>query len=612
MKWLVLAATILISLETSVEAFQFSSQSQVWFANNIPSASKRTVTGVPTQHSKLMDANSYFSIGPKPRTYNGMYNDEPSSSTALSMGIRSILGLGRNNNKKNDDDGKSENPEDIKLALEAIKRDLEAVTAEEKKNKKKASVATKKKKTQKVNAAKAENNVNANANVPKIKVPEIKKKMLQRNIGRVQKEVVAEPTSADTYGETVRDRINRVKSGHMTDEEKAAFLNNALTRTPPGSNGPPIRQAIPSPGDYSRGSNSGSGKSASPFPKDALWNTIVSNGQSSNSSGQGSSSRYGNMNLTGNNDSAKREYLDMVTNPDRFKSYAAMGGYRSSSASADSVDGDGDGDNDGKGKVVENLNMLETPNVEDAEGDLASRLESAAILKEKQDAEAKAKKEEEEKAKQAKFQEEQRRRADEIRRFEEEKVAAKRAADEEKMNVERHAIEAEKKRLSDMQAAQDAYWANKLEEENSRKEKLLSVDEKRSMEEERRMEAEARLAKFAREAAKQAEIEALREAERKREDPHESEILKEVSSNLLFSCEWTMYCRLISKVIVLHLFIILCVPYRRPKMTFTNEREMLISWNDLQRLPRILSLNKGQMMYHQTLSYNSKTKRKPL
>ena len=427
------------------------------------------------------------------------------------MGIRSILGLGKGSK---DDKEKSENPEDIKAALEAIKADLEAVTAEEKRAAKAKAKADPNSKVKSKPEQSKKKKINLMPETkPKIKIPERKKKTVARS-------APSEPTSATTYGETVRDRINRVKSGHMTDEEKAAFLNSALTRTPPGSNGPPIRQEIPAANGSSRGASS---SSASPFPKDALWNTL-SNGKSSSSSSSSSSGnagRYGNTNLTGDSDSAKREYLDMVTNPDRFKSYAAMGGYRSKTPQASN--------SSSKGDVVENLNMLDTPSADDNEADLASRLESAAILKEKQDAEAKARKEEEERTLEAKLQEEQRRRSEEMRRVEEERLAAKRAEEEAKVKAEQDAKDAEAKRIADMQAAQDSYWAKKLEEENARRDRSMAPQDKISLGEKMRSDAEARLAKAAMEASRKAEVERMREEERKREDPHESEILKEVS-----------------------------------------------------------------------------------
>ncbi len=483
MRWLISANIILISYE-GVKG----SQTPAAFVGSRPSH-----TPVIRQSAQVV-ANPKIGI-----TTPGQSEKESifKQRTSLSMGIRNILGLGK---KPKDDDGKSDNPEDIKAALEAIKADLEAVTKEEAKAK--AKPAPEKNKVQ---------------TTSKIKIPDVTKRNKVTSNNNRRRQEPSEPTSADTYGESVRDRINRVKSGHMTDEEKAAFLNSALTRTPPSSKGPPIRQKLPNESS----SSSRRSSSASPFPKDALWNTLTSNGQSSKSGK--STARYGNINLTGNDDSAKRDYLNMVTNPDRFKSYAAMGGYRSSTASSSNVRPDS------KGNVVDNLNMLDSMLDDDTDLDLASRLETAAIQKERMDAEAKAKRDEEERATKAKMQEEQQKRTEELRRMEQEKIAAKRTEEERRMKAEQDANEAEEKRLADLQAAQDAYWAKKLEEEKSRKESQLGKVEIELLEEKKRLEAEARLANAAKEAAKKAEIEQLREEERNREDPHESLVLKEVS-----------------------------------------------------------------------------------
>eukprot|EP01083_Nonionella_stella_P011964 33952_1 len=130
--------------------------------------------------------------------------------------------LGDINKKDND------NPEDIKLALEAIKADLEAVSEDKAK-----STSPKRKKD--LSSVQLPNS-NANA-----------KAAMARKVANIVKPKAESErmNSSKTYGETVQDRINRVKSGQMTDEEKAQFLNNALTRVPQGQNGPKIRQEIP-------------------------------------------------------------------------------------------------------------------------------------------------------------------------------------------------------------------------------------------------------------------------------------------------------------------------------------------------------------------------------
>mmetsp|Transcript_4368 Transcript_4368/g.8397 ORF Transcript_4368/g.8397 Transcript_4368/m.8397 type:complete len:761 (+) Transcript_4368:76-2358(+) len=503
MKWLALAASILLSVESDASTYNChhdkNSALLCFVSNHATSSKSRQVANSPT-----MNKNSFANFGSE-RKVETYFNRNPRQDTSLSMGIRSIFGLGKKT-KEDDEKDRSQPPQDVKAALEAIKADLEAITKEEQSLVKDASD----KDTQGNN----------------MKPPPVEKKAgILNPLGRARQErSEPAPTSATTYGESVRDRIDRVKRGQMTEEEKAAFLRNALTRTPQGPKGPRIRQEIPSASGVTRNASS----SASPARKDALWNTVIGN-KSSSSSSRSSYGGYKSVNLSGRDDSAKREYLDMVTNPDRFKSYAAMGGYKSSSTgNSEAIPND----------VLENSNTVYSEAPIDSQGQgLASRLESAAIMKEKFDAEARIRKEEEEQAYRAKVLEEQQRRDEEIRTREEQKIAAKRAEKERQQREQEERREAEKKRLADLQAAQDAYWTKKLEEERKRTGNSMSAEEKAMMEEKRRQEAAARIAASARQAAKQAEIEKLREEERARENPHEGEILKEAAEDELHERE---------------------------------------------------------------------------
>jgi hypothetical protein len=452
-----------------------------------------------------LSKNSFANI--ESREVESYFNPNPTrQETSLCMGLRSMLGLGKKT-KEDDEKERAQPPQDVKAALEAIKADLEAITEEEESTSKNV-----------LNKKPDDGNMNS---------PVEKKPSILNPLGRTRQEKVEPaPTSATTYGESVRERINRVKRGQMTEEEKAAFLRNALTRTPQVPKGPRIRQEIPS---ASSSVTKNASSSASPVRKDALWNTVIGN-KSSSSSSRNRYGGYKNVSLSGKDDSAKREYLDMVTNPDRFKSYAAMGGYKSSTGSTEMASN--------PNELVEYSNNVNSE-APDSQGDgLASRLESAAIMKEKLDAQARIKREEEEQAYKARMLEEQKRRDEEIRRREEQKVAAKRAEQERLQREEEERREVEKKRLAELQAAQDAYWTKKLEEERKKKESSMSAEEKALMEEKRRQEAAARLAASARQAAKQAEIEMLREEERARENPHEAEILKEVWTLI----DFPLYC----------------------------------------------------------------------
>ena len=90
---------------------------------------------------------------------------------------------------------------------------------------------------------------------------------------------------------------------------------------------------------------------------------------------------------------------------------------------------------------------------------------------------------------------------------------------------EEEADAAQRAELESRQAAQDEYWANMLKKEQSRTETSQPIDITRKKEVMAR-DMEERLE---RDAAKDVERAKIREEERAREDPHEGEILKEVS-----------------------------------------------------------------------------------
>eukprot|EP00558_Chaetoceros_sp_UNC1202_P004848 CAMPEP_0197246370 /NCGR_PEP_ID=MMETSP1429-20130617/10832_1 /TAXON_ID=49237 /ORGANISM="Chaetoceros sp., Strain UNC1202" /LENGTH=762 /DNA_ID=CAMNT_0042707005 /DNA_START=78 /DNA_END=2366 /DNA_ORIENTATION=+ len=429
-------------------------------------------------------------------------------STALSMGIRSLLGFGKKPKKDEEEEQKkSENPDDIKRALEAIKADLEAVDKESPKQNtadKTKGAATAKKNVNNPPGSATKLNKKVAPQKIDIPLPEISTPRMKNRRTKTPLPRPVERSSASTYGETVQDRIKRVKSGQMTDEEKAAFLTNALTRTPPGNKGPRIRQEIPSPsGDLKIKKKSSS--SSSSFPKDSLWDAVMGKGQGSGGSSEGNPARYPEIRFSATgerlDDSAKREYLDMVTNPDRFASYAAMGGYTNKSPATD-------GDSLPKGTDEE-----------------------------KQDAVNRRKREEEEMIRNAELEKAQRKRVEEVQTKQVQTLEAKRRDEEKSLRKEKESREAEIQRQENLQAQQDDYWAKKLEEENARRERSMTPKEKEQREFERKQDAVARLEKAAVNKAKMAEIEMIREEERVREDPHESKILQEAADDDLHERE---------------------------------------------------------------------------
>uniref|UniRef100_A0A7S3LFH0 Uncharacterized protein n=1 Tax=Amphora coffeiformis TaxID=265554 RepID=A0A7S3LFH0_9STRA len=112
--------------------------------------------------------------------------------------------------------------------------------------------------------------------------------------------------------ESVQERINRVKAGKMTVEEKLAFLNAALstgntpeTRLPLR---PPTAEAPPmDPAEQKK-------SRASPFPEDPILRSIAGG----KDPGPAKLSQQIIDNAGIDSQKKKREYLDMVTDPHRF------------------------------------------------------------------------------------------------------------------------------------------------------------------------------------------------------------------------------------------------------------------------------------------------------
>lgn len=147
------------------------------------------------------------------------------------------------------------------------------------------------------------------------------------------------------------ERIRRVKGGGMTEEEKMRFLNTALTRSlpPPKPRGPPIRQKIPGGddadeerSDKQRRGGSKSGDVSTTSSNDSLWNAITGRGTTSDKMGTAKSSGgrsdyvpVSSLILDGKlkNEDAKRQYIDSITNPDRFASFSTMQSSREEAAS---------------------------------------------------------------------------------------------------------------------------------------------------------------------------------------------------------------------------------------------------------------------------------------
>ena len=138
--------------------------------------------------------------------------------------------------------------------------------------------------------------------------------------------------------EDTQERIRRMKGGGMTEEEKARFLNNALTGALPKQKprGPPIRQKIP--GGTEGGGDAGGGKyteradggAGAPSAKENLWNALTKKDQQKDK-GKGGGKSKSNAEISvvslmmdgkTKSEEAKRKYLASITNPDRFATFS--------------------------------------------------------------------------------------------------------------------------------------------------------------------------------------------------------------------------------------------------------------------------------------------------
>jgi hypothetical protein len=106
-----------------------------------------------------------------------------------------------------------------------------------------------------------------------------------------------------TEEESIQDKINRVKSGQMTEEEKRAFLATALS----AGMTPVSRKPLITPKRMES-------TSASPFPTDSILRNFISGKVKQHKKDVSLSS----ISIDLNTDAQKKEYLEMVTNPDRF------------------------------------------------------------------------------------------------------------------------------------------------------------------------------------------------------------------------------------------------------------------------------------------------------
>jgi hypothetical protein len=290
------------------------------------------------------------------------------------------------------------------------------------------------------------------------------------------------PAPPSTPGvETNQERINRVKKGKMTDEEKKRFLDSTL-KGGPSSNNSPVRQPL---AQESASVNNRQRSSATPFPKDSMLREVVTGRKDQNSLDEWTTSNK-----------KKKEYFEMVTNPNRFNTFNGQGAPAAPEASQPMPPAVS-----AENEEIPDLSALPPPpapslppTFDPTDADhLGARLEKAAMAEEARQKEARRFVElqrEEERLRQAV---QKREREDEMAIQEAE--AFRRKEEQMAMVLEQDArrAEEERRRQEKMTQAQDDFWAKKLGLERQRKlEKLGQNDQQERMVEEDRQQEEAR------------------------------------------------------------------------------------------------------------------------
>jgi hypothetical protein len=275
--------------------------------------------------------------------------------------------------------------------------------------------------------------------------------------------------------ESTQERINRVKSGKMTEKEKAAFLETAL------SAGTTMESRKPLRGAEEEGRKRGV---ASPFPSDSILRNFARGKNATNGAGRDE----GSSRNSADEQKKKRDYLDMVTSPDRFQRYKASA--KSEGGGVSRISGSDDRKTyipDIADLDLEDVNTPEPTQIPLAPDlgvrpdapDLGARLEAAAIANEnlrqqqeedrrKLSIQAEEQRVEQKKQnavlEQQRLQEFARKEADVQARKQEEQKQITREQDEKKL--------VELKRLEALMKAQEDYWTRKLASERSAKQAL--------------------------------------------------------------------------------------------------------------------------------------------
>mmetsp|Transcript_11755 Transcript_11755/g.25471 ORF Transcript_11755/g.25471 Transcript_11755/m.25471 type:complete len:945 (-) Transcript_11755:416-3250(-) len=283
--------------------------------------------------------------------------------------------------------------------------------------------------------------------------------------------------SADTVyeEETIQERIHRVRSGQMSEAEKQNFLNSALGN----------------PHTSLTGADTGTDTSPS-----SSTTTTTTSGWSHPSY---SPPRYITVPLNEKSKAdEKRKYLEMVMNPNRFKSYGNVGATASTSAATAAGGGSGSSSSGGMESTTTTANSAELNEVQEKIRLIEEKKRRMEAIDAERVARDKAAKEASEiETARKKLQAQQR--AEKERKEEEERF-------KQRIEAEKQRVEAERKKRQQQTDSALADRLAKAAEEAERK-RIADLAQKRKEEEEAKKKAKEEAEAAAKAAADQQRIE---------------------------------------------------------------------------------------------------------
>ena len=377
------------------------------------------------------------------------------SRIELSMGLRSFISKKVRGNKEEPSDNNNNNNNKKKKAPAAPTKAATSKQGTEATATARKTATEKQQQAQKAAGLAAMNKVPNNSNT---------KKVTRMGTDPTTGEI---DVATQLGPETVQERIQRIKRGDMSHSEKEAFLKSAL------STGATPESRLPMMTSSSASSQS---SSASPFPTDSILRNMAMGSKAGN---KDEAALLEQQQPVMDSQSKKQQYLDMVTDPNRFQTYQSGGSASKSNAA-----------------LVEEDNKVAVP-VPNIPVDLGARLGAAAMEDEKRQKELRAQREVQDKTverqrleREKRLAEATRQRQDELAQREAELIQRRKAQETKAQQELQRKQQEQESRQAEMMKAQDDYWTRKLAAEKQGATKATGEEEAEEEEQEEQVEEE--------------------------------------------------------------------------------------------------------------------------